>query len=708
VISGTCVEVSGLGLTNFAFGFFGRLLVDSLESMHHVACCQSGQSPQHEMTEVLSLPSRFFIAICACHSTLKCLVDMGGESKHLSTFFCSAKASHWLLFVPQIVASYLLDEVFKGSYLKEQHHLMDDWIMPYHTSGVHGQDNTRILYMLLLSTCAIIESTVGKICNLEVRSLLCPKSSTEIPSVGTSKTPLVTQHQTHSSKSAKKQKKLRDHRLVDCEEPLIVLCSVLLNRAHKLKKIFLQSRGTSSQWYEMLVPVAAISSLLWSMTLALESLDVECRNSKTSPLVWKTELPETWLLVIEEVEQVLVQSLLQALVPEGAKGFQFFTQSSIQSDDEGVDISVVKNMKETEFGEINQKDAVAGEHLMCTDEAPSNEEMLVEQMVENLVEEEEALEDEGKEKEPMQMECDIHFLERKGMDIENFGGMSDSAQVSLLQSILEGKLRERSELVGELFIAMAALVRIRSLFFSPFALFSNSASSAQLDDLKTSPPPSMNDHLGAAFWLLSGAAQQIQSGHDMDLNWVVGVVKYVDAVGSFLPCMRPFIAPLDFLKLVDLHLILMGVVKSYSKNPSRGSTRQFDLELEKSITTGDWDSSHAQSFRMLELGCNTSVSETCSSKHLAFALSGSFERLLRFAPRHHMVLALQSIEKAMAGVWVKSNPGGGLHPGQVGAVVAAGVECLGIALQAVSGRLFFTHFFAFAIQNFLGHMKLKV
>ncbi len=687
MISGTCVEFSSLGLTHFSFGFFGRLLVDSLQSMHHVACCQSEQSPQHEMTEVPSLPSHFFSAICVCHSTLKCLVDMGGESKHLSTFFSSAKASHWLLFVPQIVASYLLDEVFKGSYVKEQHHLMDDWIMPYHTSGVRGQEDTCILYMLLLSTCAIIESTVGKICNLEARSLLCPKSSTEIPSVGTPKTPLVTQHQTHSSKSAKKQKKLRDRRLVDCEEPLIVLCSVLLNRAHKLKKIFLQTRGTSSQWYEMLVPVAAISSFLWSMTLALEGLDEECRNSKTSPLVWKTELPETWLLVIEEVEQVLVQSLLQALVPEGAKGFQFFTKSGIQSDDEGVDISVVKNMKETDFGEVNQKDAVVGEHLMCTDEAPSNEEMLVEQMVENLVDEEEALEDEGKEKEPMQTEFDIHFLEREGMDNESFGGMSDSAQVSLLQSILEGKMRERSELVGELFIAMAALVRLRSLFFSPFASFSNSASSAQLDDLKTSPP-SMNDHLGAAFWLLSGAAQQIQSGHDMDLNWVVGVVKYVDAVGSFLPCMRPFIAPLDFLKLVDLHLILMGVVKSYSKNPSRGSTRQFDLELEKSITTGDWDSSHGQSFRMLELGCDTSVSETCSSKHLAFALSGSFERLLRFAPRHHMVLALQSIEKAMAGVWVKSNPGGGLHPGQVGAVVAAGVECLGITLQAVSGRLF--------------------
>jgi hypothetical protein len=404
--------------------------------------------------------------------------------------------------------------------------------------------------------------------------------------------------------------------------------------------------------------------------------------------VWKTELPETWLLVIEEVEQVLVQGLLQALVPEGAKGFQFFTKSGIRSDDESVDISVVKNMKETEFGKVNQKDAVVGEHFMCTDEAPRNEEMLVEQMVENLVDEEEALEDEGKEKEHMQTEFDIYFLEREGMDIESFGGMSDSAQVSLLQTILEGKMRERSELVGELFIAMAALVRLGSLFFSPFASFSNSASSAQLDELKTSPPPSMNDHLGAAFWLLSRAAQQIQSGHDMDLNWVVGVVKYVDAVGSFLPCMRPFIAPLDFLKLVDLHLILMGVVKSYSKNSSRGSTRQFDPELEKSITTGDWDTSHGQSFQMLELGCNTSVSETCSSKYLAFALRGSFERLLRFAPRHHMVLALQSIEKAMARVWVKSNPGGGLHPGQVGAVVAAGVECLGIALQAVSGMLF--------------------
>lgn len=75
----------------------------------------------------------------------------------------------------------------------------------------------------------------------------------------------------------------------------------------------------------------------------------------------------------------------------------------------------------------------------------------------------------------------------------------------------------------------------------------------------------------------------------------------------------------------------------------------------------------------------------------AQTLDRSFESLLKYAPRQHMVLALQAIERAVAGAWGGSNQGLGFESDnvrgcQVVPVVAAGVDCLGLALQAVSGK----------------------
>ena len=189
----------------------------------------------------------------------------------------------------------------------------------------------------------------------------------------------------------------------------------------------------------------------------------------------------------------------------------------------------------------------------------------------------------------------------------------------------------------------------------------------------------------------------------------MGVVQYMGFVGAYLPCMKPLISPIDFNKLINLHIELLGALTPLRNDPwteteTETADNLDDDLLRETLERADWDLNN-HDFRGpegLRNGSNSMISKW--SAQLEFAVRKSFESLLKYAPRQHMVLALQSVEKAMSGVWGGSNCGSGLEVTnaktcEVGTVVASGVECLSLLLQAVSGNQFFRLYPGYTLQS---------
>ena len=638
----------------------------------------AGERKRETCSALLSRP-QLIVALSACRIALDCLasslttIDIKLKTcEFMDVVFGSTTNSQRLTLLPQAAALLLIKEVSKHetspstSLLKSAHqvHACSDGDSPYRTSTeCSSRDSYNVSFTLLKRTCGIIESSLGRLCNSQAKSLLCTKLSLNAPTL-------------EASKAMKgKSKKLKG--------PVAVFGKLLIDEAHNVEN-FLKSGETPVRWFGPLVTIATINTLLWGMTKALEGLDEECRDSNSTSLVWKTDLSEAWLHVIKELEPTLVHVLLLVLFPSGGTGLQFFSKTNTQpmEVDEVVAVDVVGEQKFEEFAEtLSLKEDVQGGDK---DLESSSDDNSVENDVTVEQNQEGGSEDEDQEMAAMYTEQNFHGY-RKGVEqnVSGTSGESVPSQFSSLQSILEETVGEKSKFVGELFMAVAGLVKLRSLFSSPFAVMSEPLSS-QLYDLKNGSPPSLDTLLLAAYWFLSASIALIQTQKPLDVSWLVGVVKYMESVGAFLPSMKPFIFPLDYVKLINLHLTLIGALLLLRKDSKYIDSPNHIDSIKGNLGVSDWDFTVHESIA-------PEGRSSCHLEQLESALRRSFERFLKYAPRQHMVLALQSVEKAMAGIWGGSIRGSGLEVSgirccQVGTVIAAGVDCLALSLQAVSGR----------------------
>jgi len=166
-------------------------------------------------------------------------------------------------------------------------------------------DPSNVYYSLLHETCAVIESSFANICSAEVKVLVSLKASLDVPTAVERKS---------GKKKSKKSKK----------GALSALGLILVSEVQNVEKNL--ETEQSSRWHRHISTVAAISSTLWSMTTAVERVDKECRNSVSTPLIWRTELPHAWFYIVKELEPILVRILLQVLFPMGATGLEFFSK----------------------------------------------------------------------------------------------------------------------------------------------------------------------------------------------------------------------------------------------------------------------------------------------------------------------------------------------------------------------------------------------
>lgn len=656
-----------------------RLLVDVLLDKYLAA--KSTKSSQKKAARVLSSPSYIVLAnaLVGCHSALEFLINS------LTTSNPNIKKSEFLRILfgdsPSTQCLTLLPEALSSCVQKSDHVLRSSFQIVSGASegtsqgmllSVHNneKESSALLFALMKMTCAVIEASLGNICVEDAKLLVCPKPSLHMADLG-------------DTKSRKKSKKLTG--------PLSVFESVLAADICNLE-VLLKAGDFLSSWIAPLATVAAISSCLWSMTKALENIDEECRNSKSTPIVWRKELPESWLHIIMELEPVLVKILIHLLFPTGAAGLGFFTETKTKTWEVG-DADLEGNTHDNieDVNPTNQDTDMMDEDL---DEVSSNEDS----QDQDTTLEEDGLKNEEHEGEVIDVQDSFHLLESSLNNVTE--GSSSSSQFGGLQSILEEKDGDKSKLVGELYMAIAAVTKLRGLFSSPFAFASSlSSSSPSFSYINDGPPPLLDTLLLASYWLLSGSVQHIPT-HKMEKpRWLVGVVQYMGSVGAYLPCMKPFISSIDFIKLINLHIELLGALTPLRDDPwtdtETDTADNLDVDsMGETLETAHWDfNNHNRGSKGRRNGSDSMISTW--SAQLDFAVRKSFESLLKYAPRQHMVLALQSVEKAMSGVWGGSNRGSGLEVTnaqtcEVGAVVASGVECLSLSLQAVSGNQFFT------------------
>lgn len=590
-------------------------------------------------------------AIVACRRALDFLANSSATSEpgtissdFTSTLFGSSTSTQCVTLLPEIVAVRTL-QTFTGR-------------DGQNSQGFSSESNTpSVFYTLLNETCAVIEASLGNICSGEAKALVIPKASLDATTV------------LERNSARRKSKKLKG--------ALSALGTILVTEAQNVEKILEIEERPS--WHRHVSTIAAISSTLWSMTSALERVDKECRNSVSTSLIWRTELPDAWAYIVKELEPVLVRILLQVLFPMGVTGLEFFSKT---------------DAKVLEVPDTVDQDSIAEDKFGVDESMSFQEEDLPEEALDTSSDEESDEEDIEEDVQDV-LETDDHDTEAMNMD-RRFQSLKASvieesslSQFASLHSILEGNVREKAEFVGELYMAVAAIVKLRSLFYSPFSFTTVVAESTDVISFKDRSPHSLDTLLLAAYRLLLGSVQLIQTQKLINPGWLVGIIRYLGSVGSYFPCMKPFILPIDFVKLVNLHLELIGALVVLKTNSVTRTDERLEVTTLGTIETSDWDLD-AHDVGAPETRISRRAGTTDQTDDLLFITQRSFESLLKYAPRQHMVLALQSVEKAVAGVWGGSDQGLDFESGsQVGPVVAAGVDCLGLALQAVSGNQIF-------------------
>jgi hypothetical protein len=228
-------------------------------------------------------------------------------------------------------------------------------------------------------------------------------------------------------------------------------------------------------------------------------------------------LPDAWIYIVKELEPILVRILLQVLFPMGVTGFEFFSKTGTKV------LEVHDNIEQDSVAE----DKFDGDEPNSFQEGDLPEEDLDTSSDEESEEEDRDVQDVPDDHDTEALNMDQNFQALKASVIEE----SSLSQFASLHSVLEGSVRDKSEFVGELYMAVAAIVKLRSLFFSPFSFTTAVLESTDVISFKDQSPQSLDTLLLAAYRLLLGSVQLIQTQKLINPGWLVvfGVVFGVSA-----------------------------------------------------------------------------------------------------------------------------------------------------------------------------------
>ncbi|KAJ6765963.1 UNHEALTHY RIBOSOME BIOGENESIS PROTEIN 2-like protein [Salix purpurea] len=227
-----------------------------------------------------------------------------------------------------------------------------------------------------------------------------------------------------------------------------------------------------------------------------------------------------------------------------------------------------------------------------------------------------------------------------------------------LQSFLDGDHPKAAVFIRQLLIAASAIVKL---------------------NLQTKCTPSLSSLVpsftGISEVLLLKLADGIQVPKPFSFVWLDGALKYLQELGSHFPITNPTLTRNLFSNILELHLKALG--KCISLQGKEATLASHDKELSTNTLH-------------IHIG-SASLSHLYYLDEFKARLRMSFRSLIRKPSELHLLSAIQTIERALVGV-CEGCPifyeiiTGNVDGGKVSSTVAAGIDCLDLVLEYISGR----------------------
>ncbi|KAG1334627.1 hypothetical protein COCNU_03G007460 [Cocos nucifera] len=178
-----------------------------------------------------------------------------------------------------------------------------------------------------------------------------------------------------------------------------------------------------------------------------------------------------------------------------------------------------------------------------------------------------------------------------------------------------------------------------------------------------------------------GIAEMVDMPDPFIFVWVDGILKYLEVVGNYFSLGDPTLSSNVFAQLIDSHLRAIGRCISFqgkaatlSSHETGSNTKMLQSQKESSGTN----------MQFLDHG-------QCSIYAFKARLRMSFKKFISTPLKLHLKAAVQTIERALVGVQEGYNVvyeinTGNINGGKVSSVVAAGIDCLDLVLESISGH----------------------
>ncbi|XP_016491227.2 uncharacterized protein LOC107810906 isoform X3 [Nicotiana tabacum] len=234
---------------------------------------------------------------------------------------------------------------------------------------------------------------------------------------------------------------------------------------------------------------------------------------------------------------------------------------------------------------------------------------------------------------------------------------------SLLQGLLKGENLDAAFCLRQIFNASSAILK--------FSLHTKSTS------LLSSLLPIL---VRVSQVLLFEFANHCGALEQFSFIWLDGVVKFIGELGKIFPLLNPLSSRDFFVKQIELHLRAMGKCISLQGKDATLASREIESSTKMLSGLPELDLPNSNWLNHLD--------------ELKSRLRMSFTNFVSRSSELHLLSAIQAIERALVGVQEHciinyEVTTGCLDGGKVSANVAAGIDCLDLILESVSGGLIF-------------------
>lgn len=229
---------------------------------------------------------------------------------------------------------------------------------------------------------------------------------------------------------------------------------------------------------------------------------------------------------------------------------------------------------------------------------------------------------------------------------------------NILLELLRGENADMSFFLQQLFIACSAVLRLN------LQINLNSISWDWLPIVVN-----ISQHLLLKF------SSSYELTNQFAFVWLLGVVKFLEELGSYFSQFDPSLSRDLYVKLVGLHIMGIGKCISLQGKEATLTSQERGLHVKMLASTME---SHLSE-------------ETSKLVDLKARLRISFTSYIRKSSELHLLSAIQAVERALVGVQEGSMTNyeircGSSDGGEVSADVAAGVDCLYLILEFATGH----------------------